>query len=119
MQGPSLVEAALRRPIVSGVALAGLLEAFTCLLRFGFGLRAAEHMRLLTWPTFGVRIHHGYVGAALLIAALVAWGLEAAGHPAVRPWRCAFLAVGIALAASDAVHHFVVLKLVTGSAEFP
>ncbi len=111
-----LLDAVRRRPLASGLALAGLVEAITCFNRFALGLRAKDHMDLLTLPTLGLRIHHGYVGLALLVL----W--TACGAPRRASdcwWRSWLLAGGIALALSDAVHHFIVLRLAVGSTEFP
>lgn len=107
---------ACRRPVVSGVLLALLIEAVTVFNRFVLGLRAVDFAHLHTWATSGFRLHHGYPGLALLVVWLVTALVRSLRG---SPWRGGFLIVGIGLALSDAVHHFVVLKLVTGSAEFP
>ncbi len=101
---------------MSGLVLGLLIEAVTCFNRFALGLRAADHLDLLTWATFGVRAHHGYFGLACL-AVWAATSLMRRFRAGL--WRSAFLTVGIGLALSDAVHHFVVLWPITGSPEFP
>lgn len=91
-----------RRWIWSGLAGAALCEIVACVGRFGAGVRSAD---VITPLTLGVRIHHGYVGAALLVLALV-----------LPPkWRYASAAIGLALVVSDLIHHFVVLPLALGS----
>ncbi len=103
-------------PLLCGLALGAGIEGLTCLLRFGVGLRMADHLELVTAPTFGLRVHHGYVGAAMLAAGLL---FALLGWPDAGWLRPALLAAGLGLLLSDAAHHFVVLKLVTGSCDFP
>ncbi|OPZ01369.1 MAG: hypothetical protein BWZ10_03468 [candidate division BRC1 bacterium ADurb.BinA364] len=91
------------------VVAAVAIEAATALLRFGLGLRAARQTRFLARWTGGLRVHHGYIGAALLICA--PW-LSSQGP------RQATIFVGGALALSDALHHLLVLWPLTGSPEF-
>lgn len=107
---------ACHRPVVSGVLLALLVEAVTAFNRFVLGLRAVDFAHLHTWATSDFRLHHGYPGLALLVVWLVTALVRSLRG---SPWRGGLLIVGIGLALSDAVHHFVVLKLVTGSTEFP
>ncbi|MFM7036816.1 MAG: hypothetical protein ACKO2L_03760 [Planctomycetaceae bacterium] len=87
-------------------------ELVTLVLRFGFSLEStrdtASTVGLLT---AGLRVHHSYVGMLLLPVA--AW------LPQRAAWlerRLAAIAAGLVL--SDLVHHFVVLWLITGSAQF-
>lgn len=89
-----------------------IFELVTLVLRFGFSLEStrdtASTVGLLT---AGLRVHHSYLGMLLLPAA--AW------LPRRAAWlerRLAAIAAGLVL--SDLVHHFVVLWLVTGSAQF-
>jgi hypothetical protein len=99
-----------RRRIVIGSLLAALaFEAITCALRFGLGLQSTRDTSTLARFTFGLRIHHGYAGVALLI-----------GCAFLKPSRLrdGLIIAGIGLAASDLVHHFVVLWLVTGDPRF-
>jgi hypothetical protein len=56
-----------------------------------------------------VRIHHAYVGLAV-----IALGLLVARGPALT-WS---LVIGTALVLSDLVHHFLVLWPITGSPQF-
>ena len=55
---------------------------------------------------YKLRIHHGYVGFALLLMHIL------------YPLDTIFI-LGIALLLSDALHHFVVLPLWVGTTEFP
>ena len=95
--------------VAAVLLLAAAIEIVTCLLRFSLHLEAARDTRVLGGLTFGLRIHHGYVGLAMMIAGLLA---------ARGPWRRRLLVVGAALALSDLVHHFVVLWFVIGDPQF-
>ncbi len=96
-----------RQVAIASVALTAAIEGVTCLLRFGLGLQAADEMSWMGRVTFGFRIHHGMIGAVLVIASLIMMKR--------RPeWTRLVLVLGIALAASDAVHHLLVLWPVTG-----
>jgi len=91
-----------------GLLLAFVLEVVTVAMRFGLGLQTTRDTAWLSPLTLGFRIHHGYFGVLLLLAC-----------PFLRCGpRNALLAVGLALLVSDLVHHFVVLKGVTGDAQF-
>jgi hypothetical protein len=92
------------------VLLTLLFEGGTCLLRFGFGMKAPNKLSWMKRWTRGYRIHHGYPGVAL--AGVTAVGIP--DHPIV--WGV--VVVGWALLLSDAVHHFVVLPLAVGRTEF-
>ncbi|GAF69592.1 unnamed protein product, partial [marine sediment metagenome] len=94
------------------VVLTIAIECGTILFRFGFGWKSQEvTVSTVGRLTGGIRIHHGYIGVLLAIAAL---GLgryhEAAGGR--------LLVLGIALLCSDLIHHFLVLWPVTGNPEF-
>lgn len=92
------------------LGLACLMEAVTCALRFGLALESTRDTAALGAWTFGLRIHHGYVG--LLILALSPLLRR---RPAVREWA---VRVGGALLLSDLIHHFLVLWPITGSPQF-
>ena len=101
-----------RRALALTLALAAAIEAVTLFLRFGLGLTAAENApeferRLLG----GLRIHHGVVGALILVAAalMARWSEKWARRAAI---------LGGALLLSDLVHHFLVLWPLTGSHQF-
>ncbi len=81
------------------VLLTVVLEIITCIGRFGFKMRARD------WK-MPVRIHHGYVGLALMVA----WFFLRVDL---------LMIIGASLLISDAVHHFVVLWLIVGRTEFP
>jgi hypothetical protein len=91
-----------------GLVLAAAIELFTVWTRFGLGLEATRDTPALARWTFGLRIHHGYVGVVLAAAA---WLFG----PGVRNFLC-MLAIG--LIASDLMHHFLVLWPLTGSPQF-
>ena len=93
-----------------GLALAGAIEALTCVLRFGFELESHVHTSAMAPFTFGLRVHHGYWGILLLVIA--------AFVKKRRAFRNALLVLGLGLFVSDVVHHFLVLWPITGSPEF-
>jgi hypothetical protein len=95
--------------VALGLAAAMLVEGLTILLRFGLGLQASHCTSWVAPYTFGYRIHHGYVGLALLALAV------AIRSPGVRR---ALIVAGVALAVSDAIHHCLVMRSITGSPEF-
>ena len=86
------------------------MEVLAVLCRFVLGLESTRDTEFLGDWTFGIRIHHGYVGLLLLLAA---WLLP---HP--KSWRNLAIVIGASLALSDLVHHFLVLWPLTGSPEF-
>lgn len=108
-QAARAVEAA---PLRSGLLLAFVFEALTCAARFGMGLESSRDTAALAAFTGGLRIHHGYAGILLLLLGKVS---RSSGAPLSR---ALLFALGVGLLASDLFHHFVVLKLVTGSAQF-
>lgn len=91
-------------------ALTAAVELLTVVLRFGFRLEAQKHSSWLAPLTLGFRIHHGYYGAVMLIAAALLSRRKAI--------RNALTIIGAALFLSDMIHHFLVLWPVTGSPEF-
>jgi hypothetical protein len=88
--------------------LTALFEGITLVLRFGGGLQSSVHTAFLADATLGLRIHHGYLGALMLLGLPVL----ARTRPQSVPWTAA---VGVALIASDLIHHFLVLWPLTGS----
>ena len=99
----------LGRTALAGLAGALLVEGLTCFLRFGLGMRGTRDTAWVGPLTFGVRIHHAYVGAVVLcVAALMRR----------RAWRNLLIVVGVAMVVSDLIHHFAVLLPLTGSADF-
>jgi hypothetical protein len=92
-----------------GLVLAAIFEAITAALRFGVDLQIRQDTAFMAPLTFGWRIHHGYTGTAILLAALAI--------PA-GPWRRWTVVLGLALLGSDLAHHFLILWPLTGSPEF-
>jgi hypothetical protein len=112
----SIFQHIFAHPLLSGLVLAVLAEAVTCFTRFVLGFRARDNLHLVTRPTFGVRVHHGYLGFGALGGYLLFSPLFRSGS---FPWCSAAVIVGIGLVLSDLVHHLVVLRLLTGDHEFP
>ena len=92
------------------LALTGALEGLNCVVRFGIGLESARDTAFLAPLTHGIRIHHGYVGAVVLLAGILS--------RLPRRWRQVVIVCGAALLLSDLAHHFLVLWAVTGSPAF-
>ena len=97
--------------ILLAVGLTVLFEAATLALRLGAGLQSPVATAGLATFTLGLRIHHGYIGLALL-----------AGTPLLKSrfpgsWD-RLSAVGVGLVLSDALHHLVALWALTGSPSF-
>ncbi len=86
------------------------LEAFTCLLRFGLKLESTRDTEFLSTLTFGMRIHHSYLGILLV---LLVMNLDPGSFSRRWGWRIAW-----ALVASDLIHHFLVLWPITGDPQF-
>ena len=98
-----------RRDLLWILALTALFEAVTCLFRFGLGLQSTKDTGFLKTLTFGLRIHHGYIGVLMLGVA----GLMPANN--LRAW---VVRIGAALVLSDLAHHFLVLWPITGDPHF-
>ncbi|MFG0248827.1 MAG: hypothetical protein ACF8OB_08065 [Phycisphaeraceae bacterium JB051] len=100
-----------RQIAIYAIALTFLFELLTVILRFGFALESSRHTASTVGVlTMGIRIHHGYIGFLMLIAA---WFFKS--KPMLFTW---ILITGIALFASDMIHHFLVLWPITGSPQF-
>lgn len=85
------------------------MQAATMLLRFGLDMQSTRDTPFLKPLTLGLRIHHGYCGAALLLLTWVT-------RPSARtPW---YRRIGLALILSDLIHHLLVLWPLTGSPQF-
>lgn len=92
------------------LAIAALVEAATAFLRFGLGMQATRDTAATVGRlTFGVRVHHGMIGLAILLASFAAKD---------ETWKQRLIVLGGALAISDLVHHFVILWAATGSPQF-
>lgn len=102
-----------------GLVGAVLVELVTVALRFGLGWRSPERTRPLARLTRGWRLHHGYPGLALMPAALPVSAMMTGVQPMWMLWvGPVLLAIGIALAVSDLIHHALVLPFLAGSHEF-
>lgn len=93
------------------MGLTVLFEAVTLALRLGAGMQSNVATAGLASLTHGLRIHHGYIGLAILASA-----------PLLRSrfpgsWD-RLSAVGVGLVLSDALHHLVALWALTGSPSF-
>ncbi|MEZ6039239.1 MAG: hypothetical protein R3C20_01950 [Planctomycetaceae bacterium] len=89
-----------------------IFEAITCLLRFGAKLESTrDTASTIGRVTMGVRIHHSYIGLAMIPLAM--W-IENRWPNASRTVLC--MAIGLVL--SDLIHHFIVLWWITGSPQF-
>ena len=88
-----------------GLIIAALIELVTVLNRACFGSMQAFFKKNKRY--FKVRIHHGYVGIAFLIA-----------YHYFLQEEILYIA-GVALFVSDAIHHFIVLPIWVGRTEFP
>jgi hypothetical protein len=96
--------------ILAIATITALVEGVTILLRFGVGLRSDEDTRWIARITAGHRIHHAYLGVALMLASLLCDRASGA--------RNALVIFGAGVALSDLVHHYLVLWPLTGSPEF-
>ena len=87
-------------------------ELLTCALRFGAGLESTrDTASTVGILTCGLRIHHSYVGAVVIVVAMFLLNR--------RPMLGRYgLIIGIALLFSDLIHHFLVLYPITGSPHF-
>ncbi len=88
-----------------GVLLAIVIEAITAGLRFGLSLESTRDTAAIGSWTWGLRVHHGYLGVLLIP---LAWCLP-------RGLRHLLWIIAIGLILSDLAHHFLVLWPITGS----
>src|SRR4051794_27372478 len=102
----SLLTLTPRRILVGSLAATLAFEALTLL--FDFALCSDNSPTAhLDWLTYGVRIHHGFLGLLLLLLALLLRSRRAVGVP----W---LIVIGFGLVFSDLLHHFLVLWPITG-----
>jgi hypothetical protein len=87
------------------------MEVVTVGFRFGCGLESRRHTRAIGLVTWGIRVHHGYLG---LLVAAIAFCIPQGG----AGWRNLLLMFAIGLVVSDLIHHFLVLWPITGSPQF-
>ena len=88
------------------LALTTSIEAITIVLRFGCKLESTRDTHYIGRVTFGLRIHHAYLGVVIVIFSLLL-------DTTVWVFR-----IGMALVISDLVHHFLVLWIFTGDPHF-
>ena len=100
----------LNHPIYSGIIAAILFELATIILRFGFNMTSPTHTRPLSKLTRGYRIHHGYPGAAMLMAAPI--------YPTPTIISSIIIIAAIMLFLSDLIHHAIILPIFAGHHEF-
>jgi hypothetical protein len=94
--------------LLYGLILALVFEAVTAALRFGLHLQSTRDTTAIGGFTFGLRVHHGYIGLFLVpLAWCFPLGL-----------RHALWMIAVGLIFSDLAHHFLVLWPITGSPEF-
>lgn len=74
-------------------------------------MESTRDTEFLSQLTFGLRIHHGYIGVLILFVLLFKKNL-------FGKYTKFIIALSIALIASDLIHHFLVLWPVTGSPDF-
>jgi hypothetical protein len=99
-----------RQKLNAKIVLTLVMEMITLFFRFGLGLQSTLHTAsTIGRLTFGIRIHHGYIGVLLLCINAV---------PAFSKNRFSALVtiIGASLFLSDVIHHSL-LYLVTGSAD--
>lgn len=94
------------------VVLTTVFEIFTCILRYGCRLESTrDTASTIGRMTCGLRIHHSYVGAVMILMACWLWDR----HRRLAWWG---LAIGLGLFFSDVIHHFLVLWPIEGSPQF-
>jgi hypothetical protein len=95
------------------LAMTLLWELLTIGLRFGLQLESTRDTRpYICALTCGIRVHHAYVGGAMICVAVPVWRAR------WRRWRESTWVLGASLVLSDLIHHFMVLWPITGSPEF-
>ena len=99
----------------STLVLTAAFEILTIFCRFGLGISIKTREKQIKKFTLGVRIHHGYLGLGLMLlcGGIYYWELLELGY------LCLLSIIGWVLLLSDLIHHFLVLKLITGNSEFP
>ncbi|MEM6690938.1 MAG: hypothetical protein AAF664_16035 [Planctomycetota bacterium] len=89
-----------------------VIELICVVLRFGFGKDSTSATAsTIGIMTLGYRIHHGYIGALM-----IPLGICYCDGP--KSWGWWILVIGIALFASDFIHHFLILWPITGTPDF-
>jgi hypothetical protein len=94
------------------IALTLAIEVFTVVMRYGFELQSTrDTASTIGAITLGLRIHHGYIGLVMLLAAWIADTRRVRLRRHLIVW-------GAALVCSDLIHHFLVLWPIEGTPEF-
>ena len=100
-----------KRLIIRSIILTLLIETITLILRFGCKLESTTDTKSFIAPlTFGIRIHHGYIGLAILLLTYACFRKSK-----FAAW---LYPIGIALFLSDIIHHFLVLWPIIGTPQF-
>ena len=98
--------------VVNTLCYTLMIEFITCISRFGIGLQSTrDTASTIGFLTCGMRVHHGYIGIAMICVAALVTRLR----PSTTRW---LLVMGMALFLSDMIHHFLVLWPITGSPGF-
>lgn len=98
--------------LLGTVFLTFIIELTTMFFRFGLGLQSTVHTASTIGKlTFGIRIHHGYLGLLMLLAFLFSSRIKRLRYSGL------WLIIGLSLLISDAIHHSL-LYLLTGSSDF-
>jgi len=101
-----------QRLVLWSLLLTIVFEALTCVLRFGLELQSTRATAsTIGWLTGGIRIHHSYIGLAMIVCSCWLWNRR----PQSAFW---LLAIGLGLLFSDLIHHFVVLWVIVGDPQF-
>ena len=108
----------MRQLIASGIVLGIVIEVFTSLMRFYFGLESTNDTAVIGEFTGGIRIHHGYIGVLLMFCA--AFNIQRTNSWSAKIFKLWhwFFIIGTGLVISDFVHHFIVLQLAVGRPQF-
>lgn len=102
-----------QRTLASCFWLTIAFELLTIVLRWGFDLQVTRDTASTVGVlTFGIRIHHLYMGALLIPIAV--WWFRRKSRP-VGKW---LFIIGVAAFFSDLVHHFLVMWPITGDPHF-
>jgi hypothetical protein len=96
------------RVLLLGLFCAVAIEAVTVALRFGMDVQSTRDTGAIGRFTFGLRIHHGYLGVFLAPIAMCFR----------RPVRNLLLILAAGLLLSDMFHHFLVLWPYYGDPQF-
>lgn len=99
------------KTLITIAIVTGIVEAGCAFFRFVLDLSASRDTKSTIGALTGnIRIHHGYIGALLLI---IAWAFYQSS-PKVARW---LLILGAGLVLSDLIHHLLVLWPFTGDPE--